>query len=69
MIIARRLTIIQKNGMRFDFTHIEEITTLDNTLFIKGETDDVANGRVKTHDRFPIEHLEHMYVDWYIPKV
>lgn len=75
-IFARKLTIIQKNGLRFDYTHVTELRVYNPTprrsetepyLLIKGETDDVANGRCIAVDKYPIKDLQMTIVDWYIP--
>lgn len=70
-IIARRLTLIQKNsGVRIDYTHVTEFHNVfvkalgKLCLLIEGETQDVADGRCYSCETVPIENLE-----FYIPKV
>jgi len=71
MIIAKRLSIFQKNtSSRIDYTHVERLETKDGFLYITGETDiALYNMRGIVHDKYFIKDLEHMYVDWYIPKI
>lgn len=75
-IFARKLTIIQKNGLRFDYTHVTELkvynplprmSETEPHLYITGETDDVAGGRCITIDKYPIKDLQMTIIDWYIP--
>lgn len=74
MIIAKKVRIIQKNGMMKQYTHVEEIKTYNeiNTglplLYIRGENDDEFGMRRMVHDRFIIKDILVMDVEFHIPR-
>lgn len=67
-IIAKRVTIVQKNGTRIDFTHVTSIQACDHELWIIGETDDKDGMRVVVNRQYRIADLNLTQIDWYIPK-
>ena len=68
-IVARRLKIILKNGRTEEYTHITKIFHTETNLYIDGETDDVANGRVKLKEvDYDINQLNLMIVEFYKPR-
>lgn len=71
MIIAKKLSVIEKLGTRTDYTHVTQVYTLGNFLTITAERDDLREnsaGRVNITDRYLIAGLETMMVDFYVPK-
>lgn len=76
MIIAKKLTLIQKNpGVRIDYTHVQQINNAflselsKEVLIIEGETEDSFGLRKYSYDKIPIENLELMIVEFHVPKV
>lgn len=68
MIIAKRLYIITKRGVKIDYTHVEQIETKKEQLKIRGETNDKFGMRCNTIDIFGIDELLTMHVEFYVPK-
>lgn len=75
MIIAKKLSVIEKLGTRTDYTHVTQVYTLGNFLTITAERNDhredrtsLNQSRINVTDKFLISGLETMMVDFYVPK-
>lgn len=67
-IIAKKIKVIQKNGLTIDYTHVTSIKTEGKYLYVEGETLDFLKMSRLTYDRNPIEDINMMLVEFYIPK-
>lgn len=67
-IIAKRVTIIKKDGTRIDLTHVTMFRAMGYELWISGETDDDDGMREVVHKQYRIKDLQLTQIDWYIPK-
>lgn len=72
-IIARVLTVIQKNGNVLKYTHVTDFGTYNDavtgqpTYYISGETEDVDGSRCKVVEHHPIADLTLSIAEFYIP--
>jgi hypothetical protein len=73
-IIAKKLVLIQKNpGIRTDYTHILDIGFFrekgQEYMVVRGESLDSFDMPRPVYDKYKIDDLELMLVEFYIPKV
>lgn len=69
MIIAKTLSLIQQNGFRKDYTHVVQLYTIGNQLIITGECDGDDRLRISITDKYLINDLEVMIVNFYVPSL
>lgn len=67
-ILAKRVTIIKKDGTRIDFTHVTMFRAMGYELWISGETDDEYGTRIVVHRQYLIRNLHLTEIDWHIPQ-
>lgn len=66
MIVGRRLTVIKKNGVKIDYTHIQHIETNPKELIIEAETD-FEEMRANVVHVFPLNDIHIIIFEPYIP--
>lgn len=73
MIIARRVSIVQKNGFRCNYSHVTSLKNVQvddkQFFYIIGEKDDPSGCRMNSYDKYEVKDLELMQVDFYVPPV
>ncbi len=69
MIVAKKMLIIQNNGIRQEYTHVEYIKTGNQMLQVKGESDGPLGMRQVSVDKYFIKDIQYTMIEWYTPKV
>jgi len=73
-IIAKRVSVLLKSGIRFDYTHVTELIapfhySRGGVAFkIIGETLDSFDMPCNVIDIHLIKDIHHTTIDWYIPE-
>jgi len=63
MIFAKKLSIVQKDGYKKNYTQVTQMYTVGNYLVISGEVEYVTLIEITT-DRYIIKDLERMEVEF-----
>lgn len=68
MILAKRMLLMYRNGDKTQYTHITRINADNGHLEVQGETVDVDGTPIAANDRFPIDSLTVMIVEFHKPR-
>jgi hypothetical protein len=60
--------MFNKDGDRMDYTHVTNITAAEKMIYIEGETEDVAGGRINVKEHLSISNIHAMIVEFYVPR-